>query len=88
MVKTEDPYEHVSKGKLKLKGDSGVNKKKKKKDKKILGQISKTKEMEPSEEKQVNNSNEKKKTNAELAYQKMQEKMVRILCICSMLYIN
>ncbi|XP_049951306.1 protein FAM32A [Schistocerca serialis cubense] len=65
-------YEVVAKGPLKIKGDGGVKKKKKKKDqKKLLEQVPKIIEV-PKEEKQVN---EIKRTKAELAFLKMQEKM-------------
>ncbi|KAF5297736.1 hypothetical protein FQR65_LT09910 [Abscondita terminalis] len=66
-----DPYEQVARGKLKLKSDGGVRKKKKNKDKKLLEQVSKTiKVEEKKEQPQLS-----KKTQAEIAFQKMQEKM-------------
>ncbi|KAK5646880.1 hypothetical protein RI129_005344 [Pyrocoelia pectoralis] len=65
-----DPYEQVAKGKLKLKGD-GVRKKKKNKDKKMLEQVSNV--IESEEKKEMIKIS--KKTNAEIAFRKMQEKM-------------
>ncbi|KAF2881418.1 hypothetical protein ILUMI_24758 [Ignelater luminosus] len=65
-----DPYAMVSKGKLKLKNDSSIKKKKKHKDKKILEQVIKTIETEEQEQK-----SDSKRTKAEIAFQKMQEKM-------------
>lgn len=79
MVNTEDPYAQVSKGKLKLKSDSVVKKKKKKKDKKILEQVIKTVETESTKVVESNSNSNKKKTKAEQAYKKMQEKMVSIV---------
>ncbi|XP_023709612.1 protein FAM32A [Cryptotermes secundus] len=66
-------YEVCAKGVLKLKGDCGIKKRKKKNDKKkLLEQVSKIAEVENEEKSQVN---EVKRTKAELAFQKMQEKM-------------
>ncbi|XP_018572814.1 protein FAM32A [Anoplophora glabripennis] len=65
----DDPYAAVAKGKLKLKGDSGV-KKKKKKDKKILEQVTKTIETQETE-----SPSKQTKTKAELAFLQQQEKM-------------
>ncbi|XP_065163111.1 protein FAM32A [Atheta coriaria] len=64
----DDPYQHVAKGKLSLKGDSGIKKKKKKKDKE--------KKLEEAARMIVKDKEapELKKTNAELAFKKMQEK--------------
>ncbi|KAK4880010.1 hypothetical protein RN001_008156 [Aquatica leii] len=66
-----DPYEQVAKGRLKLKGDSGVRKKKKSKDKKLLEQVSKAIEVEEKKEQ----TQLSKKTKAEIAFKNMQEKM-------------
>ncbi|KAF5288927.1 hypothetical protein FQA39_LY03806 [Lamprigera yunnana] len=66
-----DPYQQVAKGKLKLKGDNGIRKKKKSKNKIVLEQILKAGEVEEKKE-QTQSS---RKTNAEIAFQKMQEKM-------------
>jgi len=68
-----DPYAQVAKGKLKLKGDGGIKKKKKNKDKKILEQVSRTVETEENQQQQQ--KPESKRTKAEIAFQKMQEKM-------------
>ncbi|GBP63309.1 Protein FAM32A-like [Eumeta japonica] len=62
----EDEYACVNKAKLKLKDDSGIKKKKKKK----------SKETERVIEKEIKQHlNEDKRTKAEIAFQKMQEKM-------------
>lgn len=68
----DDPYQHVAKGKLSLKGDSGIKKKKKKKDKE--------KKLEEAARMIVKDKEapELKKTNAELAFKKMQEKNVSV----------
>ncbi|XP_063226621.1 protein FAM32A [Bacillus rossius redtenbacheri] len=66
-------YEVCAKSPLKLKNDSGIKKKKKKKDKqKLLEQVSKVTEVAQEEDAPVK---EIKRTKAELAFQKMQEKM-------------
>ncbi|KAB0798012.1 hypothetical protein PPYR_09005 [Photinus pyralis] len=65
-----DPYEQVAKGKLKIKGDA-VRKKKKNKDKKMLEQVSKV--IESDQKQEVVQAS--RKTNAEIAFKKMQEKM-------------
>lgn len=91
MVSEDDPYAHVARGKLNLKKDTGIKKKKKKKDKKILEQVMKTAETTEVQKPQIPT-----KTKAEMAFQKMQEKMVsktmlftyssalmyNILCFC------
>lgn len=64
----DDPYENVSKSRLKLKGDGGIKKKKKNKEKKILDQI--------SDETDISSNKPPKLTKAELAFKQMQEKMV------------
>ncbi|XP_014475363.1 PREDICTED: protein FAM32A [Dinoponera quadriceps] len=66
----DDPYAHAAKGPLKLKNDQTVSKRKKKKDeKKKLVEVSKIIEEEKSQNLEV------KRTKAELAFKKMQEKM-------------
>ncbi|XP_032676648.1 protein FAM32A [Odontomachus brunneus] len=67
----DDPYAHAAKEPLKLKSDQTVSKRKKKKDekKKKLVEVSKIIEEEKSQKIEV------KRTKAELAFQKMQEKM-------------
>lgn len=67
----DDPYAQVAGGKLKLKKDAGI-KKKKKKDKKLLEQVTKTLESNSDlgEPKQKIT-----KTKAELAFLQQQEKM-------------
>ncbi|XP_043267388.1 protein FAM32A-like [Venturia canescens] len=66
----DDPYAHVAKGALKLKNDETISKKKKHKGKKKkLGEVSKIVEEEKPETVEV------RRTKAELAFQKMQEKM-------------
>lgn len=67
----DDEYAHVAKGPLKLKGDAATIKKKKKKKKKEKKMIEMAKIIEEEKPK----SNELKRTKAELAFQKMQEKM-------------
>ena len=65
--------EYEDRGALKIKGDSGIKKRKKKNDKKkLLEQVSKVAEVKKEEKFQVNVA---KWTKAELAFQKMQEKM-------------
>ncbi|KYQ50467.1 Protein FAM32A [Trachymyrmex zeteki] len=67
----DDPYVHVAKGTLKLKNDQIMSKKKKDKNgkKKKLVEVSKIIEEEKPQKVEV------KRTKAELAFQKMQEKM-------------
>ncbi|XP_072762036.1 protein FAM32A-like [Anoplolepis gracilipes] len=67
----EDPYARCAKGALKLKSDQTVSKKKKNKDgkKKKLVEVSKIIEEEKCEKREVT------QTKAEIAFQKMQEKM-------------
>lgn len=74
MGEEEDPYSQVARGKLTLKKDAAIKKKKKKKDKKILEQITKT--IQSAEDKKEETKQGSSKTNAEIAFQKMQEKMV------------
>lgn len=90
-----DEYEHVARGKLKLKTDSSkVSKKKKKKDKKNREQMEREHETNYSDEK-LNNIPQapvRTMTKAELSFKKMQEKMVsenlfsssniRLNCVC------
>ncbi|KAK2580406.1 hypothetical protein KPH14_006157 [Odynerus spinipes] len=67
----EDPYAHAAKGPLKLKSDQTISKKKKNKDsknKKLLEAVNKMEEEKPR-------NVEMKRTKAEIAFQKMQEKM-------------
>ncbi|XP_017779380.1 PREDICTED: protein FAM32A [Nicrophorus vespilloides] len=66
----EDPYELVVKDKMKMKGDSSI-KKKKKKDKNLLDQVSMVAESVPQKPEE---SSDSKRTKAELAFKKMQEK--------------
>ncbi|XP_012252121.1 protein FAM32A [Athalia rosae] len=68
---TNDEYAHVSKGPLKLKCDSAVVKKKKKKKQKEQKTIEMAKIIDEEKSKSV----DLKRTKAELAFQKMQEKM-------------
>ncbi|XP_033194719.1 protein FAM32A [Bombus vosnesenskii] len=67
----DDPYAHVAKGPLKLKNDQNVIKKKKNKEgkKKKLVEVTKITEEEQSKVIEI------KRTKAEIAFQKMQEKM-------------
>ncbi|KYM77864.1 PREDICTED: protein FAM32A-like [Atta cephalotes] len=67
----DDPYAHVAKGILKLKNEQTMSKKKKDKNgkKKKLVEVSKIIEEEKPQTIEV------KRTKAELAFQKMQEKM-------------
>ncbi|XP_044726805.1 protein FAM32A-like [Chrysoperla carnea] len=69
----DDPYAHVAKGPLKLKGDGGIKKKKKKKDKEKLEQAAKV--VNNDEQKNNETVVVQKRTKAELAFLKMQEKM-------------
>ncbi|XP_011495474.1 PREDICTED: protein FAM32A-like [Ceratosolen solmsi marchali] len=66
----EDPYQHVAKGTLKIKGTDTSSKKKKKKNKEMkkLVEVAKIIEEEMPESVTV------KRTKAELAFQKMKEK--------------
>ncbi|CAG9138461.1 hypothetical protein JYU34_016856 [Plutella xylostella] len=66
----EDEYACVNKAKLKLKDDSGVKKKKKKKSKKETEKV-----IHAEVKQQVQQVNEDKRTKAEIAFQKMQDKM-------------
>lgn len=73
MAEGDDPYENVAKGKLQLKNTGIVKKKKKKhKEKQLLEQVSKAADNEEKTE----TKSDLKKTKAEMAFQKMQEKMV------------
>lgn len=68
-----DDYEHVARGKLKLKTDSNkVSKKKKKQDKKERAKL----EHEYETMKNLPQPPERQMTKAELSFKKMQEKMV------------
>ncbi|XP_003700458.1 protein FAM32A [Megachile rotundata] len=67
----DDPYAHAAKGPLKLKSDQGVIKKKKNKEGKKKKLVEVTKVLEEEKSKSV----EVKRTKAEIAFQKMQEKM-------------
>ncbi|XP_043595974.1 protein FAM32A [Bombus pyrosoma] len=67
----DDPYAHVAKGPLKLKNDQSVIKKKKNKEGKKKKLVEVTKIMEEDQSKVI----EIKRTKAEIAFQKMQEKM-------------
>ncbi|XP_066602830.1 protein FAM32A [Prorops nasuta] len=67
----DDPYAHAAKGPLKLKGDKCVVKKKKNKDGKSNKLVEVTKVIQEEKPKSV----ELKRTKAELAFKKMQEKM-------------
>lgn len=70
-----DEYEHVARGKLKLKTDSSkISKKKKKKDKKEREKL----ERELEERQHIPQAPARQMTKAELSFKKMQEKMVRI----------
>lgn len=73
---TEDPYAQAAVGKLKLKKDDGI-KKKKRKHKKLLEKAMKTIES-TSDEPQVREI-VTPKTKAELAFLRQQEKMVRLM---------
>lgn len=66
----DDPYGQAAKGKLKLKGDTKISKKKKK-DKKLMEKVAKSIQDEENLEPLPD-----RRTKAELAFQKMQEKMV------------
>ncbi|XP_076239282.1 protein FAM32A [Calliopsis andreniformis] len=66
-----DPYAHAAKGLLKLKNDQGISKKKKSKEGKKKKLVEMTKIIEEEKPK----TTEIKRTKAEIAFQKMQEKM-------------
>jgi protein FAM32A len=71
-----DEYEHVAKGKLKLKTDSDISKKKKKKKSKDKDkEMEKISQTDASTVKFTDNNHERKLTQAELSFKKMQEKM-------------
>jgi len=72
MPSDEDPYAQVAVAKLKLKKENGI-KKKKKKDKKIPEQISKT--IDSKDFTEAKQSTKLTKTKAELAFVEQQEKM-------------
>lgn len=75
MADEADEYSCVSRGKLNLKGDSGVSKKRKKnKDKKLAAQAGQVAESEVKQ-----SVTESKRTPAEQAFQKMHDKMVMII---------
>ncbi|CAG5102226.1 Protein of unknown function [Cotesia congregata] len=66
----DDPYAHVCKGSLKLKNSDGISKKKsKKKEQKKLVEVAKIVDEEQTKPVEI------KRTKAELAFLKMQEKM-------------
>ncbi|KAK0166835.1 hypothetical protein PV327_004317 [Microctonus hyperodae] len=67
----DDPYAYVAKGPLKLKNAETISKKKKRKKEKErkLGEVKKIIEEEPPKTVEV------RRTKAEIAFQKMQEKM-------------
>lgn len=69
----EDEYACVNKAKLRIKNDSGVSKKKKKKSNKETEKL-----VETEIKQQVNQD---KRTKAEIAFQKMQEKNVSPIII-------
>lgn len=70
-----DEYEHVARGKLKLKTDSNkVSKKNKKKDKKERKQL----EREHEQMKNMAQAPARQMTKAELSFKKMQEKMASV----------
>lgn len=67
----EDEYACVNRAQLRIKDNSGIKKKKKKKASK-----EKEKLIENEVQQQVKQTNYEQKTKAEIAFQKMQEKMV------------
>ncbi|XP_035728243.1 protein FAM32A-like [Vespa mandarinia] len=67
----DDPYAHAAKGPLKLKNDQTVSKKKKNKDSKSKKLV----EIANKIEEEIPRNIEIKRTKAEIAFQKMQEKM-------------
>lgn len=76
-----DEYDNVARGKLKLKTDSNnVNKKKKKKNKKNREKMDKQYEDEINkyESEKTNSQQRPTMTKAEMAFKKMQAKIVRI----------
>ncbi|XP_030747830.1 protein FAM32A-like [Sitophilus oryzae] len=74
-IEDDDPYAQAAVGKLKIKGDNGIKKKKKKKDKKHLEkQVSKAMESNIETTEHVQPARVTK-TKAELAFLKQQEKM-------------
>ncbi|KAJ8667635.1 hypothetical protein QAD02_009298 [Eretmocerus hayati] len=66
----DDPYAHVAKGPLKIKGNDGSRKKKKKKEKELQKLVEVAKIIQEETPQKV----EIKRTKAELAFQKMKEK--------------
>lgn len=68
MVK-DDPYEHAAKGKLRLKCDSNI--KKRKKSKRRKSELANAVEQEQTDSKSILT-----RTQAEIAFKNMQEKMV------------
>lgn len=69
----EDEYACVTKSKLKIKTDSGIKKKKKKKSHKDTDKVIEQ-EVKEQIKQQIDTD---KRTKAEIAFQKMQDKMVR-----------
>ncbi|XP_066248316.1 protein FAM32A [Euwallacea similis] len=70
---SDDPYAHVAVGKLNLKKDEGIKKKKRKNKKKLLEQV--VKSMENSQTESKPQQPHSTKTKAELAFLEQQEKM-------------
>lgn len=78
---SDDAYDMVARGKLKLKSDSSKISKKKKKDKKNREKMERqlSQEYNFEEEKPANGTSaQQKMTKAEQSFKKMQEKMVRL----------
>lgn len=74
----EDEYSCVNKAQLKIKDASGIKKKKKKKVNKDMEKM-----IETEVKQQIKQQNKDSRTKAEIAFQKMQEKMV---CSYNILY--
>ena len=73
-----DEYDHVSRGKLKLKTDGEIKKKKKKKKDKQLKDEIKNTSSECVEIASGSSGFERPLTKAEISFKKMQEKMVSL----------
>lgn len=71
-----DEYSKVARGKLKLKTDGEISKKKKKKDKKREKEAAANIDRETIQISEPSSSSERKLTQAELSFKKMQDKMV------------
>lgn len=78
-MSSNDPYANVLQGKLKLKKDDGIKKKKKSKSKKIP--VEQIQNVLENADKKTELSSKQKRTKAELAFIKQKEKNVSICVV-------